>query len=341
MLKKYLFLLLTIFGCQSIPKIKKITIPMGEEEITLIWVSSGSFTMGSSAHMAKNDEKPPHKIYMDGFWMTETPITNNQFRAFINSTNYLTTAEVAPSLEDIMSQLPKGTTPPSIESLVPGSLIFTGSDVPAKSYSLIDWWKWSPNTNWKNPHQEVSKLEGLGDRPVVHVSWYDAIEFSVWSGMDLPTEAQWEYAAKLGEVKNNNEMNIWQGAFPTINKVKDGFSKTNPVKQFKPNNIGLYDMAGNVWEWVKDWYHPNAYSMFERKKNPIGPRSSYDPMEPTISKRVTRGGSFLCNDQYCAGYRPSARMKTSPDTSLENTGFRCVMSREQMQARIKSIQNND
>ena len=337
MIKKYLFILLClcIFGCGPRSSIGKITIPIAGEEITLVWVDGGSFIMGSSELIANSDEKPTHKIHIDGFWMTETPITNNQFAAFVNSTNYVTTAEKAPSLEEMMLQLPKGSPPIPDEFLVPGSLVFIAGRAAATSYSSIDWLKWSPNTNWKSPRLENPTLDGFGDHPVVHVSWYDATEFSLWSGMQLPTEAQWEYAAKLGNVTNTREMNIWRGIFPINNEPVDGHLKTNPVKYYKTNSIGLYDMAGNVWEWVRDWYRPNTYSMEGRSKNPVGPKSSFDPMEPSVPKRVTRGGSFLCSDQYCAGYRTTARMKSSPDTSLENTGFRCVMSKTQMEKILK------
>ena len=329
-MKKYLILIFLVFGCDSKTKLKKVKVPIGYEEMTMIWVPGGSFMMGSNDKMARNDEKPTHKVQLDGFWISETPVTNNQFAAFVNITNYKTTAETPPSLEDIMSQLPKDTPPPPKELLVAGSLTFVQSDQPANPTSSIDWWQWSPQISWKNPRGKDSSIDNLGNHPVVHVSWYDAQEFSFWLNMELPTEAQWEYAAKLGGISNRREMNIWQGIFPISNNRDDGFVKTNPVKYYKPNNIGLYDMAGNVWEWVRDWYRPNTYSIQDQRKNPLGPNSSYDPFEPTVPKRVTRGGSFLCNDQYCAGYRPTARMKTSPDTSLEHTGFRCIMTEHQM-----------
>ena len=329
-MKKYLILIFLVFGCDSKTKLKKVKVPIGYEEMTMIWVPGGSFMMGSNDKMARNDEKPTHKVQLDGFWISETPVTNNQFAAFVNITNYKTTAETPPSLEDIMSQLPKDTPPPPNELLVAGSLTFIQSDKPANPTSSIDWWQWSPQISWRNPRGRDSSIDNLGEHPVVHVSWYDAQEFSLWLNMKLPTEAQWEYAAKLGGVSNRREMNIWQGIFPISNDRDDGFVKTNPVKYYKPNDIGLYDMAGNVWEWVRDWYRPNSYSMKNHNKNPLGPNSSYDPLEPTVPKRVTRGGSFLCNDQYCAGYRPTARMKTSPDTSLEHTGFRCIMTQQQM-----------
>ena len=329
-MKKYLFLFIIVFGCNSNIKLKKVKVPFGNEEITMIWVPGGSFMMGSNDQMARNDEKPMHKVQLDGFWISETPVTNNQFSAFVKETNYTTTAEIPPALDDIMSQLPKDTPPLPNELLVAGSLTFIQSDKPANPTSSIDWWQWSPQISWRNPRGRDSSIDNLGEHPVVHVSWYDAQEFSLWLNMKLPTEAQWEYAAKLGGVSNRREMNIWQGIFPISNDRDDGFVKTNPVKYYKPNDIGLYDMAGNVWEWVRDWYHIDTYSMQGQRKNPLGPNSSYDPFEPTVPKRVTRGGSFLCNDQYCAGYRPTARMKTSPDTSLEHTGFRCIMTEEQM-----------
>ena len=328
---KKLILILCLAGCSSKMDIKRIPISVGETEIIMIWIPGGSFQMGSKDPMARADEQPIHSVKMDGFWMSETPVTNEQFATFINQTNYKTTAEVAPSVEEIMSQVPPGTPPPPKEMLVPGSLTFINHSTPANANSPVRWWTWSLNSNWRHPYGETSSINGLGDHPVVQTSWYDALAFSEWAGMSLPTEAQWEYAAKKGGVTNRREMNIWQGVFPVSNSGSDGYEKTNPVYAYKPNKIGLYDMAGNVWEWVADWYRPNTYAMKSREKNPTGPFSSYDPLEPSVPKRVTRGGSFLCNDQYCSGYRPTARMRTSPDTSLENTGFRCVMSSSQME----------
>ena len=260
-MKKYLFLFIIVFGCNSNIKLKKVKVPFGNEEITMIWVPGGSFMMGSNDQMARNDEKPMHKVQLDGFWISETPVTNNQFSAFVKETNYTTTAEIPPALDDIMSQLPKDTPPLPNELLVAGSLTFIQSDKPANPTSSIDWWQWSPQISWRNPRGRDSSIDNLGEHPVVHVSWYDAQEFSLWLNMKLPTEAQWEYAAKLGGVSNRREMNIWQGIFPISNDRDDGFVKTNPVKYYKPNDIGLYDMAGNVWEWVRDWYRPDTYLM--------------------------------------------------------------------------------
>lgn len=329
MMKK-MILILCLAGCSSDPGQKRVSIPLGNTEIVMVWISSGTFNMGSTDPMARQDEQPVHKVKIDGFWMSETPITNKQFSAFVNKTNYVTTAEMAPSLEEIMAQVPPGTPPPPKEMLVPGSLTFINHPSPANHNSVVKWWKWSTNSDWRHPYGDASSIKELNNHPVVQMSWFDALTFAEWAGMSLPTEAQWEYAAKKGEVTNQREMNIWQGVFPVNNSRSDGFEKTNPVYAYKPNKVGLYDMAGNVWEWVADWYRPDTYLMGGRENNPIGPPSSYDPVEPTVPKRVTRGGSFLCNDQYCAGYRPSARMRTSPDTSLEHTGFRVVMTEGQL-----------
>ncbi len=310
----------------------------------MAWVPAGEFTMGGTGKFARPDEKPLHKIKLDGFWMCKTPITNAQFRKFVKATGYVTTAEKAPDLAEIMAQLPPGTPPPPAEYLQPASLVFKQPSQKVDLNNFSAWWAWQKNADWKHPQGEGSSIEGKDDHPVVHVSWYDAKAYADWANMSLPTEAQWEYAARgglhqaayvwgnekpeVGKIKMNN----WQGEFPVHNSLKDGYFTTNPVKKFLPNGYGLYSMAGNVWEWCHDWYDHNYYRSFNTREtgtNPKGPVKSFDPREPTGPKRVTRGGSFLCNDSYCAGYRPSARMNTSPDTSLEHTGFRCVMSAKQ------------
>jgi formylglycine-generating enzyme len=302
----------------------------------MVWIAGGEFRMGSTSELARRDEKPVHRVRVDGFWMEATEVTNRQFRQFVEATGYVTTAEQAPKLEDIMAQLPPGSKPPPAEMLVPGSLVFTPPSGPGDGG-----WQWTKGTNWRQPQGPGSSLDGKDDHPVVHVSWYDATAYCRWAGKRLPTEAEWEYAARGGLADKPYvwgeehpeagaaRANTWQGTFPFVNTGEDGYLMTGPVRSFAPNGYGLYDMAGNAWEWVQDWYRADTYARRAGEAvvvNPQGPDSSYDPREPTVPKRIHRGGSYLCHDSYCSGYRPSARMKASPDTSLSHTGFRCGLT---------------
>ena len=340
----HVFMLLTLacsVGCEPSSR----NSPPQESPPGMVWVSGGAFTMGSSAQEARADERPPHRVKVDGFWMDAVEVTNAQFLAFVDATGYVTTAERPPDLGEIMKQLPPGTPLPSKDDLVPASVVFTPPKQPVPLNNAMQWWSWLPDTNWRHPEGPNSHIEARDDHPVVHISWDDAMAYAQWAGKRLPTEAQWEFAARGGLESNayiwGNEpirpqhANVWQGNFPNQNLTQDGFGATAPVKSFPPNAYGLYDMAGNVWEWCSDWYRHDTYARrtgLGLTINPIGPVDSLDPREPTIPKRVQRGGSFLCNASYCSGYRPSARMKTSPDTGLSHSGFRCVMTREDREA---------
>lgn len=312
----------------------------------MVWISGGEFTMGSDDPEAKKDEKPSHRVKVDGFYMDATPVTNRQFREFVDATGYVTTAEKPPTLEEIMAQVPPGTPPPPKEMLVAASLVFKPTSGPVRLNSNRAWWEWKPGANWKHPLGPESSIEGKEDHPVVQVSWFDAVAYADWAGKRLPTEAEWEYAAYGGkkEIKyvwgndefseENPQVNIWQGEFPYKSTKPNGYIGTTAVKTFKPNSYGLYDMAGNVWQWCQDLYHVSYYrdeAKKELSENPKGPKTSYDPEEPFALKYVHRGGSFLCHRSYCKGYRITARMKTCPDTSLNHLGFRCVMTKEMRQ----------
>ncbi len=320
--------------CGKLPSRFAPTAPEG-----MVWIPGGEFVMGSTDHYAKPDEQPLHRVKLDGFWISRTPVTNKQFEEFVKATGYITTAERAPTAEEILSQCPPGTPPPPADMLVAASLVFKPSGRPVPLNNALIWWEWKAGADWRHPQGLGSSIESKGDHPVVQVSWYDAQAYCKWAGLRLPTEAEWEYAARGGldqkinvwgdEPADAAKCNIWQGQFPVKDTAEDGFAGTSPVGSFPPNGYGLADMAGNVWEWVNDWYRPDTYAHDATNAvtvNPQGPVSSFDPDEPYAKKRITHGGSFLCNDQYCSGYRPSARMKTSPDTSLCHTGFRCVRS---------------
>jgi sulfatase modifying factor 1 len=304
----------------------------------MVWLTGGEFTMGSDAGPAT--ERPAHRVKVDGFWLDATEVTNAQFRRFAEATNYVTTAEKKPDWEQMKKTVPPGTPKPPDELMVAGSMVFTPPAGPVPTDDFTRWWSWVPGADWKHPEGPKSNLDGKDDHPVVHVSWDDAEAYAKWAGKRLPTEAEWEYAARGGlagkryewgddpPADDGKRLNIWQGTFPNDDRGQDGFTRTAPVKTFPPNKYGLYEMTGNVWEWCSDWYRADAYVRRPgvTTANPPGPAVSLDPNEPFTPKRVVRGGSFLCHVSYCESYRPSARRGTSPDTGMSHTGFRCAKS---------------
>lgn len=285
----------------------------------MAWIPGGTFQMGSTDGLA--DERPVHEVTVDGFWMDETEVTNAQFAAFVEATDYKTVAERPLNPGDFPGADPK--------LLVPGALVFEMDGGKGAG------WKYQPNAEWRHPLGPGSSIEGKADHPVVQVAYEDALAYAEWAGKSLPTEAEWEFAARGGHdglaytwgkqlhPDGKQMANIWQGTFPALNQNDDGFLYTAPVKSFPPNDYGLYDISGNVWEWCLDWYRPDAYKDAEAV-NPTGPKDSFNPDEPNAPARVLRGGSFLCAENYCRGYRPSTRMKSSPDTGLLHSGFRCI-----------------
>ena len=337
-----LFISIIIFNqsCKNQTQIKT------EEQILqipgMVWISGGIYDMGASDgdRMALPHEKPKHTVKVDGFYMDETEVTNAQFSKFIEATNYITTAERPVDWDLIKQQLPPGTPKPHDSLLLPGSLLFkkTKESVP-NLYDFSQWWRWTNGANWKQPEGKGSSINEKDNHPVVHLSFEDAMAYCNWAGRRLPTEAEWEFAARGGKRdkiyfwgdltdKLSSYVNSWEGEFPVDNTQADGFEKSAPVKTYPPNGYGLYEISGNVWEWTSDWYSSQYYQYCKENSitnNPKGPKEAFNPSNPYVDERVIRGGSFLCNASYCASYRVSSRMATDPNTSLEHLGFRTVM----------------
>ena len=311
-----------------------------DSSMKMAYIPEGIYAMGSSnPNEALKRELPKHQVKVNAFYMDIHEVTNAQFSAFVAATNYKTIAECEIDWSKLKKQLPENTPKPKSDVLQPGSMVFVASN---DIYNMIDisqWWRWTKGANWKHPYGPESSIQGKAQDPVVHICYHDALAYAKWCEKRLPTEAEWEWAARGGlknkvypwgnisVEKGTPKCNYWTGVFPTQNTKEDGFDGVAPVMQYEPNGYGLYDMAGNIWEICSDWYDENYYSSLkitETQDNPKGPKTWNYPLEPLDPKRVIRGGSFLCNNSYCSSYRVSARMPYSQDTGMSHTGFRCV-----------------
>ena len=300
----------------------------------MIFISAGTFRMGSDKHYA--EEAPAHTVNVGAFWIDRTPVTNREFRKFVNATGYVTFAEIAPDPKDYPGALP--------HMLKAGSLVFDPPDHPVDTRNWMQWWTFKFGANWRRPYGGRSSIRGLGDHPVVHVTYRDAEAYARWANKELPSEAEFEFAARGGLAEaeyawgdeftpeNRQMANTWQGMFPFENLALDGFERTSPVTAFPPNGYGIYDMIGNVWEWTSDWYSSKHEADAPKSccipENPRGgpEEASYDLCLPKIRipRKVLKGGSYLCAPNYCRRYRPAARHAEPIDTSTSHVGFRCI-----------------
>jgi formylglycine-generating enzyme len=307
----------------------------------MVWIPGGEFSMGSAdptvdticgGHDKMSDARPIHRVYVDGFWMDKTEVTNEQYEKFVNATGYRTIAEIAPTKEEFP------TAPP--ENLVAGSTVFTPTEGPVPLNNMFQWWRYQNGADWRHPEGPNSNIKGRENYPVVQIAYPDAVAYATWAGKRLPTEAEWEFAARGGrsgeayswgnDLKPDGKWmaNIYEGVFPVKDTGEDGYVGIAPTGKYPANSYGLHDMAGNVWEWCSDWYRADYYQQLSTKggvvRNPQGPDVPWDPAEPGEKKRIHRGGSFLCTDQYCTRYMIGTRGKGEASTAANHLGFRCV-----------------
>ena len=316
--------------------------PSAQAPEGMVWIPGGEFSMGSDHRSESlcglpgitNDAVPIHRVYVDPFWMDATEVTNAQYKAFVEATGYVTVAEIKPTAEEFPNAPP--------ENLVAGSTVFRPTNGPVELDNYLQWWSYLHSADWRHPTGPESSIEGKDDHPVVQIAYEDAEAYAKWAGKRLPTEAEWEFAARGGragelyawgnqiQIDGKYQANIYQGRFPVAkgDSGLDGFVGIAPTKQYAPNPFGLYDIGGNVWEWVSDWYRPDYYARLNSTgkvtRNPQGPDESFDPVEPDQKKRVHRGGSFLCSDLYCTRYMVGTRGKGEVRTASNHCGFRCV-----------------
>lgn len=327
-----LFPLVALVACSEPMRTAPGPAPAG-----MVWIPGGTFTMGSESPHSQPAEWPPHEVAVDGFFMDVHTVTNREFARFVDATGYVTVAERAPDVSALLQQLPVGTPAPPDEMLVPGSLVFTPTDAAVDLRDWSQWWRWVPGASWRHPEGPGSDIEGKDDHPVVHVAWDDAVAWAEWAGKQLPTEAEWEFAARGGLAGAEHawgpephdaahpQARIYEGTFPT--------HQAGPARvgSFPPNAYGLHDMAGNVWQWTQDWFSEAQYRADRGRgvvRNPTGPPEAMDRQQ----LKALRGGSYLCNDSYCRGYRVSARSPNARDSGASHIGFRTVMTVAQWRA---------
>ena len=338
---RYLLLFcMVIISCGETSSVKEKGVKTPEG---MVYIPAGEFNMGGRDKLAMARELPQHPVRIDAFYMDTTEVTNRQFSEFVSQTKYITIAERPINWEELKNQLPPGVPKPHDSVLQPGSLVFQPDELRESFDHHFQWWAWTTKANWRQPNGPGSSIEGRDDHPVVHIALADAKAYAEWARKRLPTEAEWEWAARggledqlypWGNIDVNQppyQCNFWQGTFPSENTAADGFENTAPIGSFSPNGFGLYDMAGNVWEITQDWYDVRYYQSLTQTSysdNPKGPDRSYNPQSPYAQHTVIKGGSFLCNDSYCASYRVSARMPLEVNAAMNHVGFRCARDLE-------------